>query len=123
MPGFDSLWPARYNAVVPKITTPQEIFDAMPARFDPVQAGDINTIVQFDLSGPAGGQWYATVANRQLSVQTGAAPTSNITINVSAENFLAMANGELKPMSAFMQGKVRVLGNAGLLMKLQSLFS
>jgi hypothetical protein len=43
--------------------------------------------------------------------------------STSVANFLALANGELKPMPAFMTGKVKVKGNAGLLMKMQSLFS
>jgi putative sterol carrier protein len=106
-----------------KVTNPQEVFDAMPAHFKPEEAGDINATVQIDLSGDGGGQWHAVVADGKLTVQPGPAPQPNITIIASAANFLALVNGELKPMPAYMTGKIKVKGNVGLLMKMQSLFS
>jgi putative sterol carrier protein len=108
---------------MPKVTNPQEVFDAMPAHFKPEEAGDINATVQIDLSGDGGGQWHAVVADGKLTVEHGAAAQPNITITTSTANFLALVNGELKPMPAFMTGKVKVKGNVGLLMKMQSLFS
>jgi putative sterol carrier protein len=108
---------------MPKVTNPQEVFDAMPAHFKPEEAGDINATVQIDLSGDGGGQWHAVLADRKLTVEPGPAAQPNITISTSVADFLALANGELKPMPAFMTGKVKVKGNAGLLMKMQSLFS
>jgi putative sterol carrier protein len=106
-----------------KITKPQEVFDAMPAHFKPEEAGDMNATVQFDLSGEGGGQWHARLADGKLTVEPGTAAQPNITIITSADNFLALVNGELKPMPAFMTGKVKVKGNVSLLMKMQSLFS
>lgn len=108
---------------MPKITNPQDVFDAMPAHFKPEQAGDVEATVQFDLSGDGGGQWHAVVAGGQLSVQPGPASDPNATISATAADFLALANGDLKPMPAFMTGKIKVKGNTALLMKLQSLFS
>ncbi len=95
----------------------------MPAHFKPEEAGDMNATVQFDLSGDGGGQWHAVLADGKLKVESGPAPQPNITIITSATNFLALVNGELKAMPAFMTGKVKVKGNVGLLMKMQSLFS
>lgn len=43
------------------------------------------------------------------------------TIITSQENFIKMAKGELNPMMAVMGGKVKIKGNMGLAMKLQSL--
>jgi putative sterol carrier protein len=106
-----------------KVTNPQEVFDAMPAHFNPEEAGDMNATVQFDLSGDGGGQWHAVLADRKLKVESGPAAQPNITITTSTANFLALVNGELKPMPAFMTGKVKVKGNVGLLMKMQSMFS
>ncbi len=108
---------------MPKVTNPQEVFDAMPAHFKPEEAGDTNATVQIDLSGDGGGQWHAIVADGKLTVEPGPATQPNITIITSTANFLALVNGDLKPMPAFMSGKVKVKGNVGLLMKMQSLFS
>ena len=50
--------------------------------------------------------------------------TANPTITVvaTADDYLKMVNGDLSAMSAFMAGKVKVKGNMGLAMKLQSIF-
>ena len=108
---------------MPRAETVQQVFDAMPAHFLPDQAPGMNAIVQFDLSGDGGGQWYVTIANGALNVSTGQTPNPNLRLSTSAQNYLAIINGELKPMAAFMQGKVKVKGDMGLVMKLQNLFS
>ena len=106
-----------------RVNSPQEIFDAMPGRFLPEQAGDLRAIIQFDLSGDGGGQWNATIANRQLTVQPGVAVSPSLTFSAAASDYVAMINGELNPMQAFMQGKVRVRGDMPLVMRMQNLFS
>jgi putative sterol carrier protein len=108
---------------MPRVTSPQEIFDAMPSRFLPEQAGDMRATIQFDLSGEGGGQWHAVIADRKLTVNPGVAPSPSLTFSSSASDYVSMINGELNPMQAFMQGKVRVRGDMPLVMKLQSLFS
>ncbi|MCX8112959.1 MAG: SCP2 sterol-binding domain-containing protein [Bacteroidia bacterium] len=42
-------------------------------------------------------------------------------IQVSPEDMKALLSGELNPMSAFMAGKIKVKGDMGVAMKLQSL--
>ena len=44
-------------------------------------------------------------------------------IIVSPENFMALVKGELNPMMAMMTGKVKIKGDMGVAMKLQSLIS
>lgn len=48
---------------------------------------------------------------------------ADCTIGVSAEDLQAMMSGALNPMTAFMSGKIKVKGDMGIAMKLQSLFS
>jgi len=43
-------------------------------------------------------------------------------IDVSFIDFLALTKGELKPMSALMGGKIKIKGDMGVAMKLQSIF-
>jgi len=108
---------------MPRVNSVQEVFNAMPSRFLPDQAGDMRATIQFDLSGEGGGQWYVTIADRALDVHTGLAQAASLTLTTSTTDYLSIINGELKPMAAFMQGKVRVKGEMPLLMKMQSLFS
>ncbi len=43
-------------------------------------------------------------------------------IDVSFEDFVALTKGELKPMFALMDGKVKIKGDMTVAMKLQSIF-
>ena len=46
---------------------------------------------------------------------------ADTTVITSKENFLKLKDGELNPMMAVMSGKVKIKGDMGLAMKLQSL--
>lgn len=46
---------------------------------------------------------------------------ADCTISVSLEDFLGMTTGSINPMTAFMSGKIKVKGDMGLAMKLQTL--
>jgi putative sterol carrier protein len=48
---------------------------------------------------------------------------ADTTVKVSLEDFLAMADGKLDGMSAFMQGKLKVMGDMSVAMKLQTIFA
>ena len=48
---------------------------------------------------------------------------ANCTVDVSLEDFTAMLKGDLNPMGAFMSGKMKVKGDTGVALKLQTLFS
>ena len=49
-----------------------ELFAGMPGLFDAEKAGDFNAIVQIDLSGEDGGQWFVTIADGKCTVEEGA---------------------------------------------------
>jgi len=46
---------------------------------------------------------------------------ADCTMKISKENFMAMVNGDLDGTTAFMMGKLKIEGNMGVAMKLQSL--
>jgi len=106
-----------------RVKSVKEVFEAIEGRELPEQSGNLKATIQFDLSGEGGGEWYVTVANRQATVSQGVASNPNVTFNSSVNDYLAIINGDLNPVNAFMQGKVRVQGDMGLVMKMQSLFS
>lgn len=105
-----------------KVTSARAVFEAIPGRVNPEQLKGITASIQFDLSGDGGGQWVVGIADGQVVVTPGTTASPDVSVTTSAADYLAMVNGELKPMNAFMQGKVKVKGDMGLVMKLQSLF-
>jgi putative sterol carrier protein len=104
-----------------RATSAQEVFDAIPGRVSPETLKGVNAKVLFDLSGEGGGQWVLDIADGVVSAATGSTPNPNVTLATSASDYLAIVNGELNPMNAFMQGKIKVKGDMALMLKLQSL--
>lgn len=104
------------------VTTIKEIFDAMPGRFQAAKAGDLNAVIQFDMTGDGGGQYYVTIGAGACAVAEGNAPNPNMTMTAAATDYMDMINGVLNPMQAFMQGKIKIKGDMSLAMKMQTLF-
>lgn len=107
---------------MPKVTTIQEIFDGMPGAFLAEKAVGLNAVIQFEMTGEDGGAYYATIANGQCTVTQGIAPNPTMTLSATAADYIRIVNGELNPMQAFMQGKVKMKGDMSLAMKMQQFF-
>lgn len=91
----------------------EQITQQMSQRVKP---GAVDATVKFDfgddglifIDGNAG-----TVSNDDAE--------ADCTIIISMSNFESLASGDLDPTTAFMMGKLKVKGNMGVAMKLQSL--
>jgi|SRR5579875_365643 putative sterol carrier protein len=103
-------------------TSCKQAFDMMPARFNKEASKGLNAIYQFDLSGDGGGKWHVMIANEQCEVKEGQHPSPNITISMAASDYLDLVNGKLNGQVAFMTGKLRIAGDMGLALRMQSLF-
>ncbi|NJN54322.1 MAG: SCP2 sterol-binding domain-containing protein [Anaerolineae bacterium] len=103
------------------MTTPAEILTQMPANVDPSKIAGMNATIVFDLSGDNGGQWTVNIADGAATVTEGADPTAAATIKMADTDYVAMMNGSLNPMMAFMSGKIKVEGDLNTVMKLQSI--
>jgi len=102
--------------------TPQEVFDQMPANINPDAAKGMNATIQFNLSGDTGGQWYVAIKDGKADVHKGTASSANMTLSMSAQDYVDMIMGKLNGQMAFMSGKLKISGDMGLAMKMQSLF-
>ena len=104
------------------VTSVQEVIQRITG-LDPSRLAGFNGVVLFDLSGEGGGKWTLTIGEGKAKVEEGQTATPNVTLAMNAADFVAMANGQLNPVSAFMQGKIRVTGDMGLAMRLQSILT
>jgi putative sterol carrier protein len=105
---------------MPNYSSVAEAFAAMK-ELDPAQTAGMSGSIQFDLSGEGGGQWAIKLGDGSFEIVEGGVESPTTTISMSAEDYVKMMNGELNAMAAFMQGKIKVSGDMGLAMKLQSL--
>jgi len=104
-------------------TSCKEAFEQSPSRFNKEAAKGLTAVYQFDLSGDGGGKWNMVIDNGEYSVQEGSHASPNITISMAAKDYLDMLAGKLNGQMAFMTGKLRIAGDLGLALKLQSLFN
>lgn len=102
-------------------TSASALFAAMPNKVDAVAIGDLDATIQFNLSGDGGGVWSVTFAGGKASVEQGPTDSPTLTLSMDAADFLALSQGELNPMQAFMNGKIQLEGDMGLAMKLQNI--
>jgi len=52
----------------------------------------------------------------------GPVDNANLTLTASAADYMAISNGELDAVKAFMQGRLKAKGDLGLALKFQSMF-
>uniref|UniRef100_A0A3P9A183 Sterol carrier protein 2 n=1 Tax=Esox lucius TaxID=8010 RepID=A0A3P9A183_ESOLU len=73
--------------------------------------------------GPEGKDavWVVDVKNGRGSVSNDADKKADCTIAIGDEDLLNLMTGRMNPQTAFFQGKLKITGNMGMAMKLQSL--
>lgn len=101
--------------------TVQDVFSEMGERFDSDNWGSGDVTLQFNVEGDDGGNWTATILDGALSIAEGTDNDADMTMTCSDEDLLAIVNGDLNAVSAFMQGRIKIDGNMSLAMQLQSL--
>jgi putative sterol carrier protein len=82
-----------------------------------VKAGGLDKSVKFDFGDD--GSVYAHGTQAEVD----SAKEADCTISVDKADFIALAEGNLDPMMAFMSGKLKVAGDMSVAMGLQNIFS
>ena len=104
------------------MATPTEVFTEINSRLeaDPSKVANMNATYAFDLSGDDGGEYHIVLKDGKGEAGPGAPADPNITITMAANDFVDLAMGKLDGTMAFMSGKLKIKGDMGLAMKLQS---
>ncbi|KAJ6662508.1 hypothetical protein lerEdw1_011644 [Lerista edwardsae] len=73
--------------------------------------------------GPGGKEqtWVVDVKNGKGCVDVNSDKKADCTITMADSDLLALMTGQMNPQTAFFQGKLKIAGNMGMAMKLQSL--
>ncbi len=123
--------PSNHGSGLPDCSGEEHAMASNPSEFfktkaEQLQEGGgsldgINAIYQFNLSGDDGGSWVIDLASDAKGVREGEEDTAQCVISMTAPDFMSMIQGSLNPQMAFMTGKLRVKGDMGLALKLQSI--
>jgi putative sterol carrier protein len=103
--------------------TVNEVFGQMRDRVmaNSAKVATLKASYQFNLTGEGGGTFHAVFDNGSVDVGEGTVENPGCTVTMSAPDFLLMVQGKLNPMAAFMGGKLKIQGDMGLAMRLQSI--
>lgn len=99
----------------------KQIFSEMPRHFDREAARGLNAVIQFRLSGDEGGHYHVIIRDGSIDVREGAHQSPHVILTMSGEDYVELATGKLSAQMAFMTGKLRINGDMGLAVRMQSL--
>ena len=99
-----------------------EFIARMASAFVAEKALGIDAVIQLKLNGSQPGECFITLKDGQCTLSPGRAETPRLTATVDGADLIRIFSGELDGMQAYMQGKVRLVGDMNLALKLTSLF-
>jgi hypothetical protein len=107
------------------MTSPaEEYFAELGAalRTDAARTAGLSDVFEFRLSGPAGGTWWIETSDGTGAVHEGEAQEPAVSIRMSDETFLGLANGQVDGAGAFYDGLMTAEGGQSKMFRLGQLF-
>jgi putative sterol carrier protein len=102
--------------------TVAEIFEKMPNVLNPAAAAGMHKTLQWNITGEQAGAWALKIEDGIGTLIPNGVEKPDIIFTVSDEHWLAITEGELDAMNAFMTGKLKVAGDMMLAIKVPNLF-
>jgi putative sterol carrier protein len=102
--------------------TVAEIMQAMPQALIPEKAAGVKATVLLDFSGEGGKSYVVRIDDGRCEVGEGPIDQPDAVMLTTEENYVAIVEGRLDAMKAFMTGQLKVKGNLNLLLKFQQMF-
>lgn len=83
----------------------------------------VNGIIGFRVTGPKGKQvlWIVDAKNGSGSLELNSSKKPDCTISMKDDDLVDLMLGKLNPNTAFFGGKLKIAGNMGLAMKIQTI--
>ena len=102
--------------------TIESLIAMIPKTLPGDKAKRADTVIQLNVTGSQAGQWNVVVKDGNVNVAKGMHAAPELTVTADTADVLAVADGKLDPMAAFMQGKAKVQGDMSEAMELAKLF-
>ncbi len=99
-----------------------DLMSKMPGAFIPEKAQGLDVVLQFDFTGKEAGSWNAVIKDGAVKVEQGKHASPTMTLTADSDDYIALFTGQLDPMQAFMQGKLKLQGDLNLAMKMTQFF-
>ena len=103
-----------------------EIFRRMPSLFRPERAGNINTVIHWNITGaPDGGEdtYELVIADGACTLSETPNHEPKLAVTVGPVDFLKVVSGNGNPVMMFMTGKLKAKGDLALASNIANLFA
>ncbi|BCL84101.1 SCP-2 sterol transfer family protein [Ktedonobacteria bacterium brp13] len=102
--------------------TVAESLEGLKSAFNPAAAAGLNKTIQLNITGDDAGIYSIRVANQECELLSESVAKPDLTLTTSDQNWVAITQGKLDPMNAFLAGKVKASGDMMLAMRIPQLF-
>lgn len=101
----------------------KDLFNDLRGRLEanPAKIAGMKAVYQFDIGGPDPGKYSVTIADGKGIIVEGTHASPSITLSMDSNDFADLVSGKLDGTAAFMTGRLKLKGDIGLAMRLQSL--
>ena len=108
------------------MVTAQDAFDYMAKVFkkEEAKAYKKTIVITYNVAGPGGGTWQATIENGEFKVQPGEtiSPVTATVNYIDAECFYKLVTGEMNGIKGYATGKIKFKGSPSVLQTVGKLF-
>lgn len=104
------------------VTSAEDYYVTLERRFVASAAKGVDAVFQWELTGEGGQTFHAVVRDGAIAVERGAHAKPTVTLEMGADDYVKVINGELDGMRAFTSGKGKVKGSVTVAMKMRTLF-
>ncbi len=102
--------------------TVAESLEAMQSIFNPSAAAGMNKTLQLSITGNDAGVYALKIVNQTCALIPGGVEKPDLNLTLSDKDWLAIVEGKLEAMNAFLTGKVKATGDMTLAMNIPKLF-
>lgn len=82
---------------------------------------DLDVLYRLHLSGEGGGNFDLSIRGGQAALTEAGSEPATAEVSLSATDFLSLSQGQTSGMALFMAGRIKVEGDLGTALKLESL--
>jgi len=105
------------------MAVPAAVLADLVKRFSPTAAEGLNAVYQLQLTGDGGDFWHLIIAEQQCQLVSGPADRPDVAITMNADDWSELVAGRLDPLSAYIGGRLKIVGDLSLATRLAALFS
>lgn len=91
--------------------TVEETFTEMPNFFIRENTDIMEGIVQYNIVGYNGGEWYVTILDGVCTVNKGTADDADVIITMNSKDWIDLCYSRINGLDAYTEGKIKVNGN------------